>query len=57
MIGYRNNLPNVGDIVKTRKYEGEVVDLEILTQKVIISPGEGEVQEVELKDIIEVVKR
>lgn len=50
-------LPNVGDIIKTREEEGEVIDLEILNQRVVIASKTGELCHIELKDVIEVVKR
>lgn len=53
----KKKLPNIGSIVKTRKLEGEVVGLDILTQKVTLSSKEEDIQEVELKDIIEIIKR
>jgi cell fate regulator YaaT (PSP1 superfamily) len=52
-----NKLPEIGDVVKTRTEEGEVINVEVLRQKVIISSQENETAEIDSRDIIEVIKK
>ena len=49
-------MPNVGDIVKTRTEEGEVINVEVLSQKVVII-HEAHPFDIPIKDIIEVIKK
>ncbi len=54
----KSALPNVGDIIQTRKFKGEVIELEILTQKVKVVPDDhSDVCFVDLSEIVEVLKR
>lgn len=50
-------LPDMGDIVKTRTDEGEVINVDVLGQKVTVSLGDGETAEISGRDIIEVIKK
>ena len=51
------NLPDIGDVIKTRTLEGEVRDVQVLAQKVIIGGENEESVEVPIKEIIEVIKK
>jgi cell fate regulator YaaT (PSP1 superfamily) len=52
-----DNMPDIGDRIKTRNQEGEVMDVQVLAQKVIIAGEDDEHIEVPMKEIIEVIKK
>ena len=53
----KNNLPKKGSIVNTEKGDGEVIDIEILAQNVLIENEEGKRLSVSLKEITGIKNR
>jgi cell fate regulator YaaT (PSP1 superfamily) len=52
----RKNLPEVGDIIKVKKGEGEVASLDILNQKVKVLFPDKSIESVGVDDIKKVIK-
>ena len=46
----RENLPNIGDYYKNKDVEGEVVNLDILSQKIYVEDKQGNTVEVEISN-------